>query len=238
MNSARGHGTNRPTLSLLIVLLIGLSSTAPTDSYGQADPDPRRFDGEIAAFRMWDSKNVSPESPILFVGSSSIRMWATAHLFPDRPVVNRGFGGSHISDVIFFIDDTVLRYRPRTIVFYAGDNDVADGKSAEQVRDDFVHFARLVHDRLPHTRIFFVAIKPSLDRWSMWSTMREANRLIAATCNDDPLLHYIDIATPMLVDGEPSPDLFVDDGLHLNENGYRLWTDIVAKALQGVDATK
>jgi len=201
-----------------------------------ADPDPNRFAGEIKAFAEWDSKNAVPAEPILFVGSSSARMWRTHESFPDLPVINRGFGGSHISDVIHYAEKVVLPYNPKVIVFYAGDNDMAGGKSAPQVAEDYRKFVALVHAKLPAARIVFVAIKPSGQRWSLWPRMNEANSLIRDLCDQDERLFFADLATPLLGgDGKPRPELFLADQLHLNPQGYEVWTQtlrpVLAKAL-------
>ncbi len=100
------------------------------------DPDPHRFDTQIQQFIEWDEKNSFPEDAVLFIGSSSIRLWPTRISFPDQTIINRGFGGAHISDIIFFIEETVLKYQSPVIVFYCGDNDIAAGKSSEQVFKD------------------------------------------------------------------------------------------------------
>ena len=114
-------------------------------------PDPARFETEIAAFETYDHKNAPPTNPILFVGSSTVRLWQTADAFPDLPVINRGFGGSTIADVNHFADRIVFKYKPRMIVFYSGDNDLAAGRSPDRVFDDFETFADSVHERLPET---------------------------------------------------------------------------------------
>jgi lysophospholipase L1-like esterase len=198
-----------------------------------ADPDPNRFAKEIEAFREWDSRNAVPVEPVLFVGSSSIRMWRTHDSFPDLPVVNRGFGGSHISDVIHFADRVVLPYRPRVIVFYAGDNDIAAGKSARRVFDDYRRFVGLVQAALPAVRIVFLSIKPSEQRWSFMPEMARANELVRTFCREDDRLFFADLATPLLgADGRPRGELFLDDKLHLNDAGYALWTSALASLLQ------
>ena len=155
-------------------------------------------------------------------------MWKTDKWFPDARVLNRGFGGSQISDVNRYADRIVLNYRPRVIVFYAGDNDVAQGKSAERVFEDFKAFADRVAERLPETHLVYLPIKPSPSRWTRWPTAREANAKVAEYLQSRPQFHYADIATPMLdKDGQPRAELFVADRLHLNEDGYKLWTVIV-----------
>ena len=118
-------------------------------------------------------------------------------------------------------------------MFYAGDNDVAAGRTPEQVRDDFEAFARRVHAKLPKARVLFVAIKPSLARWKQFERQSEANALVKAVCAGDERLVYVDVVPAMLgPDGEPDPDLFVADRLHLSAKGYEVWTAAVNKALE------
>jgi lysophospholipase L1-like esterase len=197
-----------------------------------SDPDPARFAASIESFQRWDAKNSTPQDPVLFVGSSSIVGWNTSERFPDLPVVNRGFGGSHISDVNHYIEETVLRYRPSLVIFYAGDNDVEAGKTSEQVLEDYQEFVDALFEAVPSTEVVFIPIKPSLARWNLWPEMKKANALIAAYSSSDDRLHYVDLATPMLgADGTPRPELFVDDGLHLTPAGYDLWTERLAEFL-------
>jgi lysophospholipase L1-like esterase len=224
---------NSSTIRILaLVIACGLARSACVFAE-TPDPAPSRFKPEIAAFEKWDRQNSFPPRAVLFVGSSSIRMWQTAESFPHLPVINRGFGGSHISDVNHFAARIVLKYKPRTIVFYAGDNDIADGKSPQQVAGDFQEFLRLVGDRLPDTRIIYLPIKPSIARWNVWPQMQIANQFVQKLAESDKRLLYVDTATPMLgADGKPHDDIFLDDGLHLNANGYRAWTQVLAPHLK------
>jgi len=226
---------------VLLLLVVSCVLTEAVVAEPAADPDPNRFAGEIKEFAEWDSKNAVPAEPILFVGSSSIRMWRTHESFPNLPVVNRGFGGSHISDVIHFAERIVLPYKPKLIVFYAGDNDVAGGKSAQRVLDDYSRFVGLMHARLPRTRIIFITIKPSGSRWSLWPEMNKANELVKASCEKDARLFFADLAAPLLDrDGRPQDDLFLKDRLHLNSDGYAAWTKslrpVLRKALASLTA--
>jgi hypothetical protein len=175
-------------------LLGGLSAAGDQP----ADPDPNRFAEEIKAFQEWDSKNAVPAEPVLFVGSSTIRMWRTHDSFPDLPVINRGFGGSHIADVIHFADRIVLPYKPRVIVFYAGDNDIAAGKSAQRVFEDYRKLVGVVQAKLPATRMIFLAIKPSESRWSFWPESMKANELIRSFCRKDSRLSFVPTASPIM----------------------------------------
>ena len=199
------------------------------------DPDPARFAAEIRAFAEADEKAPPPVRAVLFVGSSTIRLWPTAARFPDWPIINRGFGGSHISDVMHYLDVTVLKYAPDVIVFYAGDNDIADGKTPQRVLEDYRRFVDRVHAAVPATDIIFVPIKPSGLRWALWPTMREANGLIRTYTDGHRRLHYADVVPVTLgPDGQPKPELFLADRLHLSPAGYDEWTPIVAKAIAAV----
>jgi lysophospholipase L1-like esterase len=172
---------------------------------------------------------------IVFTGSSSIRLWSSLgeDLAP-LPVSNQGFGGSHIAHVSRYAPRIVLPHRPRMVVLYAGDNDLAGGdKTPESVAADFGAFAETVHAELPEARIYFVSIKPSILRRARWPAMRRANELIAAACARDERLVFLDVATAMLgEDGAPRPELFRWDRLHLNDEGYALWTSILRPRLE------
>ena len=194
-----------------------------------AEHDSSRWEKSIARFEAADKKEMPKPGGVLFIGSSSIRLWKTLKGdFPGVAVVRRGFGGSQIADSVHFAGRIVHPYQPRQIVMYAGDNDVASGKSPEAVLADFQTFVKVVHAKLPKTRIAFIAIKPSIARWKLSGKMAQANALIRAACDKEKRLEFIDIWQPMLgEDGKPKPNLFVKDGLHLNANGYALWTSIV-----------
>jgi lysophospholipase L1-like esterase len=190
---------------------------------------PERWEKAIAAFERRDAKSPPPKNAILFAGSSSIVKWDLKRSFPKLTTINRGFGGSQITDSVHFADRIILKHKPKTVVFYAGDNDVAAGKSPERVAADFRRFVQTIHKSLPRTRVLFIAIKPSLRRWKLVEKMRQANRLIAKQCAANDRLTYIDVDAPMLgKDGKPRSELFVKDGLHLSPAGYAVW----AKALR------
>jgi lysophospholipase L1-like esterase len=196
------------------------------------DPDPARFAEAIETFVTWDSKNSFPRDGVLFVGSSSIRFWPTARAFPGKPIINRGFGGSELSDVIHFYEQVVKPYSPGKIFLYAGDNDIAHGKSAEQVFEDYREFVALVQADFPRSELIFISVKPSKARWDKWRDMRETNLMVQEFAAAHENLGYADLASPLLgVDGKPK-DVFVEDGLHLNEEGYRLWQKALAPFLE------
>jgi lysophospholipase L1-like esterase len=214
----------RSIAPLMLLTLLAFDGRAAEPAH-----DSSRWEKDIQAFEAADRENPPPTNAVLFIGSSSIRMWKTlAEDFPDHQVINRGFGGSQIADSLAFADRILLPYKPRQIVLYAGDNDINAGKTPEQALADFKQFVARVHDELPKTRIAFIAIKPSTARWHLRDAMQQANELIADYCATDKRLDYIAIWTPMLgKDGKPRPDLLIEDGLHLNDAGYHVWTKAV-----------
>jgi lysophospholipase L1-like esterase len=216
------------------VLLAGLGVVAFPRFYAWRAQDPAFFADEIAAFAAQDELQPPPDAPVVFVGSSSIRLWASlAEDMAPIPVLNRGFGGSQLTHLIHYVDETVVRYLPRAVVVYAGDNDLdaSTGKMAEDVARDFGTLAATVHAHAPGARIYFLSIKPSKARWERWPEMRRANELISRLCDGDPRLAFLDVATPLLEDGKPRDDVFRWDGLHLNATGYREWTRVIRPRL-------
>lgn len=203
---------------------------------GQSPPAADRaakWEKEIAAIEKRLKANPPQPGGVLFAGSSSIRLWDLKKSFPDLAATNVGFGGSWIPDSTHFAPRIILPHKPKTIVLYAGDNDIAAGRSPEQVRDDFRAFAAAVQKGLPKTRILFVAVKPSLARWKLFDVQSKANRLVKELTEKDDRLGFIDVVPPMLgPDGKPKPELFVKDGLHLSEQGYAIWTEAVARVLK------
>jgi lysophospholipase L1-like esterase len=228
-NLMRSTKTPRRLLVLAAVLTLG----AMQPCRGGNAPDFGRWEKEIAAFEAKDMAAPPPKDAILFAGSSSIRLWNLKKSFPDLGVINRGFGGSQIADSTHFAPRIILKVQPRVIVFYAGDNDVANGRTAEQVFNDFKDFADLIHKELPKTRIVFISIKPSPARLKMVDEQQKANGLIEAYCKKNDTLTYIDAATPMLGEnGKPRQELFGKDGLHMNDKGYALWASLLKAYLK------
>ena len=195
-----------------------------------------KWEKEIAAFEAADQKQPQPKGGIVFVGSSSIRLWDVKKSFPGLPVINRGFGGSQIEDSTHFAERIVFPYEPCAVVFYAGDNDIAVGKSAETVAADFKAFAKKVNERLPNTPLLFIAIKPSPSRWKLFETQIKANKLIREYCEECcPAPKFVDIVKPMLgAEGQPREELFVKDRLHMNADGYALWNGTLRPHLEKI----
>jgi lysophospholipase L1-like esterase len=212
----------------LICFLVGASMAPAVWAKDPKPCKPEVWAEAIAKFEEEDQKMPPPKHGVLFLGSSSIRGWDTTKWFPDLPVVNRGFGGSQICDSTHYADRLVNIHQPRIVVFYAGDNDIAGGKSPEQVRDDFHAFVEKVRGPQPELPIVFISIKPSIARWKLADKIMAANRLIKEDIEELGNIEYLDVWPAMLNEqGEPKEELFSDDGLHMNEDGYKVWTELV-----------
>ena len=217
---------------LLAVTFAGVAFDAAAASEPAAATlaPPPKWDAAFAAFAADDVAHPHPAGGVLFVGSSSIRLWSNLEdQFKDLPVViKRGFGGSQLSDCVKNLSRLVLRYRPHTVLVYAGDNDLAAGTAPQEVLHRFTAFVDGVHRELPQTRIVYISIKPSPSRIRLLSKIRETNTLIEDYADDADEVDYIDVFTPMLdASGQPRAELFRDDALHLNTQGYALWKRII-----------
>jgi lysophospholipase L1-like esterase len=215
------------TWAMTLAGFLALTAWGGDPQTSQADDTQgfARWEQAIAAFETQDKRNPPPQNAVLFVGSSSIRAWDLPKYFPKRQVINRGFGGSEIADSTHFAERIILKHKPRVVVLYAGDNDIARGKTVLQVHANYRAFVARIHKALPKTHILFIAIKPSIARAKLMGTMKQANKLIAADCQRDKQTTYIDIFAPMLDrERKPRRELFVKDGLHLSHAGYVLWT--------------
>jgi lysophospholipase L1-like esterase len=214
-----------------------LPSLAQTAAEKPLSPEGR-WEKDIRAFEAADKTNPPPRNAILFVGSSSIRLWTSApQAFPGHRILNRGFGGSQLADSVAFADRIVIPYRPKLVVLYAGDNDLASGKSPAQVFGDFQAFVRRIRAALPETRIAYIAIKPCPAREKLLDRVKTTNRLIREYTAVDGRLLFVDVFTPMLTaEGRPRADLYLKDGLHPNAQGYELWASILRPILDKHDA--
>ncbi|MBL9173568.1 MAG: hypothetical protein JNL10_08545 [Verrucomicrobiales bacterium] len=213
----------------MLPLLIILAATL-----GASPRNPQAFESEILAFEQTDRRTPPPPHPVLFVGSSSILRWTNASAaFPDQPVLNRGFGGSTMRDLLHSFDRLVLPYRPRAVVVYEGDNDLARGDAPASVASDFVEFLERMDRQLPATPVILLAVKPSGSRAALRAAQQDLNSRLAAFAAHRPNVLWVDTFSPMLDDrGEPDPDLFDADRLHLNRQGYEKWIPRIAAALR------
>lgn len=197
----------------------------------------QKWEKELAAFASADREAPPQPGGTLFVGSSSFRLWRNmAEAFPGRTVINRGFGGSQMHELLALSDELVWPYAPAEVLIYEGDNDTGSGKSPGQFFSEFKDFVREVHRRLPDARVYFVAIKPSPRREQLLPQAMAANKLVEDYARNRSWLTYIDIVTPMLdASGKPRGELFVEDRLHLNAAGYAIWAEVIGEALRGAD---
>lgn len=188
----------------------------------------------IAEITEADKSNPPPRNGVVFIGSSSIAQWTSLEQdFPGVPVINRGIGGSMLVDAVTSVDRVAIPYQPRVVVLYAGGNDLNAGKTPERVFADFKAFVTNIHVVLPQTKIVYIAIKPSPSGWKIKDKVVATNALISAECAKDKRLAFADIYQPMLdAKGQPRPELFVKDMLHLNRAGYAVWKTVVAPLLR------
>jgi lysophospholipase L1-like esterase len=229
-----------------LALAVGLQScfawAEPPAVQPQPQPQPQpltraqaasqaRWAATLAEFAAADRVAPPAAGGVLFVGSSSIRLWRELPQdFNQAPlVINRGFGGSTMADCRDFAPQLVVQYRPRHVLVYAGENDLDQGHSPEDVLASFRGFVEVVRRELPATRISYISIKPSPLRRAMLPKVRQANMLLADYVNTLPDASFIDVFTPMIDgEGQPRAELFGPDRLHMNRTGYALWRSVIA----------
>lgn len=217
-------------LSFGIAALAANAATAATTSTKKTD----RWEPRIVKFEQQDAKTSPTLNGILFVGSSSIVGWDVDKYFPGLPVINRGFGGSQVSDVLNYFERVVVPYKPKAIVFYSGDNDIAAKKTPEHVFNDVKTFVQRVENEVPSVeKIIIIPPKPSISRWSMWPDMKRVAELEKTLQESHPAVVVVDMSPDMLgADGEPRPELLKKDKLHMTPAGYDIWTQNVMPYLK------
>ena len=216
-----------------VLALIGAPSSPLWAQAAGADAD--RWESAIKKFEDADKVAPPPQNAIVFIGASSIVRWNLHESFPELgpQAINRGFGGSLAADSTRYADRIVIPYKPRMVVFYAGDNDVEANHTPAQIAGDFEAFERKVHAALPATQIVFISIKPSIRRFPWIEQIKGANALVRQYCASHPHLTFVDIVPQMLgADGKPRKELLVEDGLHMTPAGYKIWNDALRPILQ------
>jgi lysophospholipase L1-like esterase len=216
-----------PQKPLLLAALFFALTLAHTTLFAAGDPS--RWGKAMAAFEEQDRTNPPKPNGVLFLGSSSIRLWKTlAEDFPGVPLLNRGFGGSQISDSIYYFDKLVMPSKPRLVVFFAGGNDINSGVTAEQVAADFRELCAKLHKALPETHAIFISLPFVESRWKHRAETALANTYISAFCHSDPRLAYVDMNSTILSpEGTVRPEYYRNDKLHMNEAGYAVWTKLL-----------
>ena len=191
------------------------------------------FIDEINEFKRLDNESFPGNGKILFTGSSSIRFWdSLKEDMEPLEVLNRGFGGAQISHVIHHFDEIIKPYNPQAIVFFCGTNDLTALKTPEETVHDLKKFLSLVRDGFGNIKVYIIGIKPSVDRLYLDKEERIFNSSIKLLASQDAYLEYIDVWDSMLAeDGSRMPELYIEDGLHMNKKGYEVWTKQVRKSL-------
>ena len=212
--------------SFLLLLIIG------QHSFAQQAP----FYDEIQNFKSQDSIHFPPKNAILFVGSSSFRKWTDVQsYFPKSTIINHGFGGSTLPDVIYYAKDIILPYHPREIVIYCGENDLAysDTVTPSMVLNRFKKIFSIIRASMPHIPVVYVSIKPSPSRKQLMPKMVATNAMIKTFLKKQPHTFFVDVYHKMLnKDGQPIPGIFVEDSLHMNAGGYHIWQKALNPYLQ------
>jgi len=189
------------------------------------------FDNEIRAFKHQDSLSFPKKNGILFIGSSSIRKWGDLEQrFPNEPIIKRGVGGCELWQLVDYYTPYILfPYHARKIFIYAGENDIAAGKSAQFVADEFTKLWTMINQKSPSAEIYFMSIKPSPSRAKYFAEVDKANAMIKTYLSNKPKSHFIDVATVIYKQDTTIPDssLFLSDYLHLNSKGYDKWQKIL-----------
>ena len=200
--------------------------------FGQTNDIPYKDD--VEAIKHYDNMYPQPEHPIVFVGSSSIRLWKDfTQKFGKYGAINRGIGGAVVNDIIRYTDDLIVRYQPRKIILYVGENDLPnEATTPDSVLHRTIRLYTLIRAKLPNVPIIYICPKPSPSRDQFQAKAIETNRLIRNFLTTKTNVVYLDIYTPMLTNGKSRPELFLNDMLHMNEKGYAIWEKKLAKYLR------
>ncbi len=220
------------------IALCGMLAVA-APSLAQRGTDPGIWDEAMRRFAEMDRRDPPEQGSIVLTGSSSIARWndQAADALAPLTVIPRGFGGSVMNDVLFHLDQVALKYRPRAIVIYEGDNDTAYGIPKDEILSGLKKIITRVHEALPETRIYVMAVKPSTLRVDVWNDAQQVNAAYQEFAKSDPLVFFIDSASPFLrEDGKVMTNIFVEDGLHLNVTGNLIWGSIIRAALMPQEA--
>ncbi len=193
------------------------------------------FYDEIQNFKKQDSIHFPPKNAVLFVGSSSFRKWKDVQsYFPDVTVINRGFGGSELTDAIRYANDIIIPYHPRQIVIYSGENDMAysDTNTPKIILERFKNLFNIIRLALPNVSIVYISIKPDGARERLMPEEEKANNLIKQFLQTKKNTVFVDVFHKMLDEnGKPMKDIFLDDNLHMNAKGYHIWQKAIAPYL-------
>jgi lysophospholipase L1-like esterase len=191
--------------------------------------NPKRFETEVAYIqKKYDTLQESVYETIVFVGSSSIRTWeGLEENFPEQQIINSGFGGSQASDLLAYCDELILKYNPNKVFIYEGDNDLAEGKKPKGIINTIMEIIHRIHAKNKDTKIILISIKPSIARWALKRKSKRLNRKLHKLSEQDDRIFLADIWNPMLYGRKLIPDLYIEDGLHMNAKGYEIWHSVL-----------
>ncbi|PLB19056.1 MAG: Acetylesterase, lipase-GDSL family [Flavobacteriaceae bacterium FS1-H7996/R] len=176
--------------------------------------------------------NASQET-IVFTGSSSIKMWKNIQeLFPEYQIINSGFGESQTIDLLNYTDDLILKYKPKKIFIYEGDNDISDKKRLKDILNSFSIIISKIKKENTEAQIILISSKPSIARWHLKRKYMRFNKKLKEMCEDDDHLEFVNVWDIMLENRKVNKELFIDDGLHMNDEGYKLWYSVIKNHVQ------
>ncbi|HEY0653763.1 MAG TPA: GDSL-type esterase/lipase family protein [Chryseosolibacter sp.] len=192
------------------------------------------YENDVKAIKHYDNMYPQPANPILFVGSSSIRLWKDfGRKFARFDAINRGIGGAVISDILYYTEDLIVRYNPRKIVLYVGENDLpSETTTPDSVLNRTIRLHHAIRKKLPQVPIIYIAMKPSPSRDQLQAKAIAGNDLVRKYFSTQANVVFLDVYTAMLKDGKSRPELFLDDRLHMNEQGYAIWEKLLMKHLK------
>jgi hypothetical protein len=201
-------------------------------------PETDVWENDIRKFEHLDSVETYPSNAVLFAGSSSIRLWSTLEVdMAPYPVIQRGYGGARLTDFSFFAGRIIYPHPCRAIVLFIA-NDITGSeadKTPEEVRDLFLNVLNTIREKFPDTPVFWIAITPTRLRWKVWPEIEKANRQIQKACEENKNTYFIPTKNEFInSSGLPRNELFRPDRLHLNEEGYKVWTSVIRKELEKV----
>ncbi|WP_207420371.1 GDSL-type esterase/lipase family protein [Desertivirga brevis] len=214
-------------LIYVFCLLLSFFSVARSQSVS-------RWEKEISAFEKQDAEKTGRQKVIIFTGSSTIRRWSDINTyFPGKLILNRGFGGSHASDLLYFADRITGDNKIKQILIYEGDNDLAAGKTVERVVDDLKKIVKHYRYNYPRATISILSIKPSPARQKYLTQIKEVNKQMQIFMASGKRYQFIDVFNPLLKeDGNPKEEIFVPDGVHMDMEGYKLWAEAIRPYLE------
>jgi len=225
----------KKTVMVSLVLIVGIVAFLGIYGVQELDKinsdDPRAWEGDIAELVANTEAGNPPEDAVLFVGSSSIRLWDTlADDMAPLPVIRHGFGGAKIYDVVYYAEPLITRWNAPKVVIFVSSNDINGNDDHEKapvyIGKQLRALFEIIFSVKPETEVFYIAITPTEFSWDKWESVKRANTIASQVCDEFENATYIETANIFLDEnGEPNSDLFLFDGLHLNDDGYKVWTD-------------